>query len=142
MPLILGIQMHALYTVAGVLIGKYVDNYRNGYLAERDAAFRHYIQLHPEDFPDFCKCLCLGVIIIMCFFSSSKEVFRSLRRLVSTSLKLLFLNSLVNKFLIQFMSFEFFCCKLKLVGLTEAKKWFHAVTRSCYDFLSVCWNLC
>ncbi|XP_072376169.1 NADH dehydrogenase [ubiquinone] 1 subunit C2 [Diabrotica undecimpunctata] len=52
-PLFSGIQKHIL--VAGVCggIGKIVDDYRNKYLADRDAVLRHYIELHPEDFPPF-----------------------------------------------------------------------------------------
>jgi len=38
--------------VAGGFIGKTVDGWRDDYLAERDAVLRHYIELHPEDFPD------------------------------------------------------------------------------------------
>lgn len=29
----------------------YVKQYRTAYLADKDAMFRHYIQLHPEHFP-------------------------------------------------------------------------------------------
>lgn len=36
----------------GIAGGKIVDGWRNDHLAERDAVLRHYIQLHPEDFPD------------------------------------------------------------------------------------------
>ncbi|XP_044255722.1 NADH dehydrogenase [ubiquinone] 1 subunit C2 [Tribolium madens] len=54
-PLMSGIQVHAFVTVAGAALGKYIDDYRNDYFAERDAAFRHYIQLHPEDFPAFTR---------------------------------------------------------------------------------------
>jgi hypothetical protein len=32
------------------MLGAYAENYRNQYLAEKDAVFRHYISLHPEDF--------------------------------------------------------------------------------------------
>lgn len=46
-----GIQKHLLYTGIGALFGKITDGWRNEYLAERDAVLRHYIQLHPEDFP-------------------------------------------------------------------------------------------
>jgi hypothetical protein len=46
-----GIQKHALGGVTGWLFGAYADNYRNQYLAERDAVLRHYVELHPEDFP-------------------------------------------------------------------------------------------
>ncbi|XP_063914354.1 NADH dehydrogenase [ubiquinone] 1 subunit C2 [Zophobas morio] len=54
-PLMSGIQTHVLVTAGGAAIGKYVDDYRNEYLAERDAVFRHYVDLHPEDFPEFAR---------------------------------------------------------------------------------------
>lgn len=38
-------------TGVGALFGKTADGWRNDYLAERDAVLRHYISLHPEDFP-------------------------------------------------------------------------------------------
>lgn len=47
----LGIQKHLLYTGVAALFGKTADGWRNTYLAERDAILRHYIELHPEDFP-------------------------------------------------------------------------------------------
>lgn len=49
--MLLGIQKHLLYTGIAALFGKSVDGWRNTYLAERDAVLRHYIELHPEDFP-------------------------------------------------------------------------------------------
>ncbi|CAH1371075.1 hypothetical protein MTP99_012568 [Tenebrio molitor] len=52
-PFMSGLQLHVLGVAAGATIGKIVDDYRNDFLAERDAVFRHYIELHPEDFPDF-----------------------------------------------------------------------------------------
>lgn len=41
-----------LAATLGVVGGKTVDGWRNEHLAERDAVLRHYVQLHPEDFPD------------------------------------------------------------------------------------------
>lgn len=35
----------------GVVAGTFVDRKRNEYLAKRDAVLRHYVELHPEDFP-------------------------------------------------------------------------------------------
>lgn len=48
---LLGMQVHALATLAGAGIGRTLDNWRNDYLAEKDAVLRHYIELHPDDFP-------------------------------------------------------------------------------------------
>lgn len=47
----IGIQKHFLYAGLAAIGAKYADNYRNEYYAERDAVYRHYISLHPEDFP-------------------------------------------------------------------------------------------
>ncbi|ENN71052.1 hypothetical protein HUJ04_009699 [Dendroctonus ponderosae] len=52
-PLMSGIQKHIVGLSAGVGIGVLVDKYRNEHLAKRDAIFRHYIELHPEDFPPY-----------------------------------------------------------------------------------------
>lgn len=46
-----GVQKHVLFTGIGALFGRTADSWRNEYLAERDAVLRHYIELHPEDFP-------------------------------------------------------------------------------------------
>lgn len=35
----------------GVVAGTFIDRKRNEYLAKRDAVLRHYVELHPEDFP-------------------------------------------------------------------------------------------
>ena len=35
----------------GAIGGQWVEERRLNYLAERDAVLRHYIELHPEDFP-------------------------------------------------------------------------------------------
>lgn len=29
----------------------YYEKYRTGYLADKDAMFRHYVKMHPESFP-------------------------------------------------------------------------------------------
>ncbi|KAJ8965238.1 hypothetical protein NQ317_006204 [Molorchus minor] len=52
-PIFSGIQRHILASAGLVGIGKLLDDYRNQILADRDAVLRHYIQLHPEDFPPF-----------------------------------------------------------------------------------------
>uniref|UniRef100_A0A1A9WXQ4 NADH dehydrogenase [ubiquinone] 1 subunit C2 n=1 Tax=Glossina brevipalpis TaxID=37001 RepID=A0A1A9WXQ4_9MUSC len=46
-----GIQKHIAFTVLGGVTGSYIDKKRNDYLATRDAILRHYVELHPEDFP-------------------------------------------------------------------------------------------
>lgn len=48
---ITGIQKHFLYAGVAAVGAKIIEGWREDYLAERDAVFRHYIQLHPEDFP-------------------------------------------------------------------------------------------
>jgi NADH dehydrogenase (ubiquinone) 1 subunit C2 len=47
-----GIQTHILTGIGGFLAGYYIDQYRNQYLAERDAVLRNYLERHPEDFPE------------------------------------------------------------------------------------------
>lgn len=46
-----GIQKHILFAGIGAVGARTFDNYRRDYYAERDAVYRHYISLHPEDFP-------------------------------------------------------------------------------------------
>lgn len=48
----LGIQKHLVAACFGALAGKTLDGWRNDHLAERDAVLRHYVELHPEDFPN------------------------------------------------------------------------------------------
>lgn len=43
--------MYPIYFAAGYTAAHFFMNYRKNYWAERDAVFRHYIELHPEDFP-------------------------------------------------------------------------------------------
>ncbi|XP_067010079.1 NADH dehydrogenase [ubiquinone] 1 subunit C2 [Anabrus simplex] len=50
-PVFSGIQKHILWTSGAAFAGKVIDGYRNDYLADRDAVLRHYVELHPEDFP-------------------------------------------------------------------------------------------
>ncbi|KAJ8919287.1 hypothetical protein NQ315_003871 [Exocentrus adspersus] len=52
-PYFSGIQKHIIAAIAGAGIGKILENYNISHAAERDAVMRHYIQLHPEDFPPF-----------------------------------------------------------------------------------------
>ncbi|XP_069685164.1 NADH dehydrogenase [ubiquinone] 1 subunit C2 [Periplaneta americana] len=51
-PLLSGIQHHVLAGVGFGLAGYHLDQYRNDYLAERDAVLRNYLERHPEDFPE------------------------------------------------------------------------------------------
>lgn len=37
--------------IIGAVALYYVKQHRTAYLADRDAAFRHYVELHPEYFP-------------------------------------------------------------------------------------------
>ncbi|KAG8222053.1 hypothetical protein J437_LFUL000497 [Ladona fulva] len=50
-PILSGIQKHIIFGAVGLGAGKFFDGIRNEELAKRDAVMRHYIQLHPEDFP-------------------------------------------------------------------------------------------
>ncbi|XP_013098564.1 NADH dehydrogenase [ubiquinone] 1 subunit C2 [Stomoxys calcitrans] len=50
-PIFSGIQNHVGFALLGLLGGTYLDKKRNEELATRDAILRHYVQLHPEDFP-------------------------------------------------------------------------------------------
>ena len=48
---VLGVQKHILGVAGWTTLLTYVSKKREDYLAEKDAVLRHYIQLHPEDFP-------------------------------------------------------------------------------------------
>ncbi|CAD7079657.1 unnamed protein product [Hermetia illucens] len=50
-PVFSGVQRHAAAVLGGAALGVFIDKKRNDYLAERDAVLRHYVELHPEDFP-------------------------------------------------------------------------------------------
>lgn len=43
--------MYPIYFGVGYTFGHFFSKYRMNSFAERDAVFRHYIELHPEDFP-------------------------------------------------------------------------------------------
>ncbi|KAL4702272.1 hypothetical protein ACJJTC_018586 [Scirpophaga incertulas] len=51
-PLFSGIQKHVVGVAGWIGVLTFVQNKRNNYLAEKDAVLRHYIELHPEDFPE------------------------------------------------------------------------------------------
>ncbi|KAG6456645.1 NADH dehydrogenase [ubiquinone] 1 subunit C2 [Manduca sexta] len=46
-----GIQKHVFSVAGWTALLSFVQNKRDEYLAEKDAVLRHYIELHPEDFP-------------------------------------------------------------------------------------------
>lgn len=48
---ILGAYWYPIGFVAGFFVGQTILNWRRNYWADRDAVLRHYVQLHPEDFP-------------------------------------------------------------------------------------------
>ena len=50
-PVWAGVQKHVLAGVVGYFVGQFINDRRNAYLAQRDAVYRHYIELHREDFP-------------------------------------------------------------------------------------------
>uniref|UniRef100_A0A2A4K4U1 NADH dehydrogenase [ubiquinone] 1 subunit C2 n=1 Tax=Heliothis virescens TaxID=7102 RepID=A0A2A4K4U1_HELVI len=51
-PAFSGIQKHVLLGAGFIGLFNFVQDKRNSYLAEKDAVFRHYVSLHPEDFPE------------------------------------------------------------------------------------------
>ncbi|XP_055695783.1 NADH dehydrogenase [ubiquinone] 1 subunit C2 [Lutzomyia longipalpis] len=50
-PVLSGLQKHMAFPLIGATVCHFLDRYRDKYMAERDAVLRHYIELHPEDFP-------------------------------------------------------------------------------------------
>lgn len=46
-----GAYRYPIYFAVGAFVGQMWINNRQNYWADRDAVLRHYIQLHPEDFP-------------------------------------------------------------------------------------------
>ncbi|KAG1709161.1 hypothetical protein GQR58_002924 [Nymphon striatum] len=50
-PLLTGIQKHLIAAAAGYYVASQLHNYFRVSNGRRDAAIRHYIKLHPEDFP-------------------------------------------------------------------------------------------
>ncbi|KAI5631359.1 NADH-ubiquinone oxidoreductase subunit b14.5b (NDUFC2) domain-containing protein [Phthorimaea operculella] len=51
-PVFSGIQKHIAATAGWTVALNYAQKKRDDYYAEKDAVFRHYIELHPEDFPE------------------------------------------------------------------------------------------
>ncbi|KOB74180.1 NADH dehydrogenase [ubiquinone] 1 subunit C2 [Operophtera brumata] len=49
-PVFSGIQKHIIATIGFTLVLSYVQKKRDDYFAEKDAVYRHYVELHPEDF--------------------------------------------------------------------------------------------
>lgn len=47
----LGIHRHFVAGIVMGYLGILINERRDRYLADRDAIFRHYVELHPEDFP-------------------------------------------------------------------------------------------
>lgn len=47
----IGAYLFPFYFAGGYYAGQLILNWRRNYWADRDAVLRHYIQLHPEDFP-------------------------------------------------------------------------------------------
>lgn len=43
--------MYPIQFALAATVAHYFLQYRRNYWAERDAVLRHYVQLHPEDFP-------------------------------------------------------------------------------------------
>ncbi|KAF6211126.1 hypothetical protein GE061_014244 [Apolygus lucorum] len=50
-PVLSGIQLHILCGVGVAAVAQFFQIRRDNYNMDRDAVFRHYIELHPEDFP-------------------------------------------------------------------------------------------
>ncbi|KAL0880827.1 hypothetical protein ABMA27_002012 [Loxostege sticticalis] len=50
-PVFSGIQKHVVGVAGWVAALTFIQKKRDEYLAEKDAVLRHYIELHPEDFP-------------------------------------------------------------------------------------------
>lgn len=51
----IGIQKHIAFSAAAAYVGNVIDGWRRDYYAEKDAVLRHYVALHPEDFPPYGK---------------------------------------------------------------------------------------
>lgn len=52
LSLVPGIHQHVIAAAVAGFVGNTVDKWRDSHLAERDAVLRHYVSLHPEDFPE------------------------------------------------------------------------------------------
>lgn len=51
-PMLSGIQRHIIAMSGAAVFGEGFRRFTGYYSSERDAALRHYIMLHPEDFPE------------------------------------------------------------------------------------------
>ncbi|XP_068632752.1 NADH dehydrogenase [ubiquinone] 1 subunit C2 [Battus philenor] len=50
-PAFSGIHKHVIAAGGWCALLNFVQNKRNEYYAEKDAVYRHYVELHPDDFP-------------------------------------------------------------------------------------------
>ena len=50
-PLMSGVQRHVAFGAIGLALGIYFENMLREHSAKRDAVLRHYVELHPDDFP-------------------------------------------------------------------------------------------
>ncbi|KAL2729222.1 NADH dehydrogenase ubiquinone 1 subunit C2 [Vespula squamosa] len=50
-PLHAGFQVHIITTLASFLVSYKLQEFTNDHFAKRDQLLRHYVTLHPEDFP-------------------------------------------------------------------------------------------
>ncbi|RZF48249.1 hypothetical protein LSTR_LSTR006216 [Laodelphax striatellus] len=50
-PLSAGFLKHVAFIAGGAYAGQFLYERKQRYHMDRDAAYRHYIDLHPEDFP-------------------------------------------------------------------------------------------
>ncbi|XP_047346126.1 NADH dehydrogenase [ubiquinone] 1 subunit C2 [Vespa velutina] len=50
-PLHAGLQVHIALTVIGLAVGYKMHELVDNHFAKRDQMLRHYVMLHPEDFP-------------------------------------------------------------------------------------------
>lgn len=60
--------------LGGAALGVFIDKKRNDYLAERDAVLRHYVELHPEDFPTPGKMPFLHIALSLMFQDVVKQL--------------------------------------------------------------------
>lgn len=61
-----GFPRHIAFSVASYFCFRFYVQYNEDYNAERDAVYRHYIQLHPEDFPPPGKLISLCLLEWVC----------------------------------------------------------------------------
>lgn len=51
-PPFAGLQVHIIAALLGFVVTYKVSEYANNFFAKRDQMLRHYVTLHPEDFPE------------------------------------------------------------------------------------------